>query len=134
MFTDRKLYRPGQTVFFKAIAYLNDAHNPKVAADRIFSVSFRDANYKEISSKEFKTNAYGSFNGEFVIPKSGLNGTFSLVTSNGSTNIRVEEYKRPTFLTEFEPIKEDVAFGDEVTIKGKAHTYSGVPLTSGNVT
>ena len=57
----------------------------------------RDANYKEVASKEFKTDRFGSFNGEFTIPAQTLSGNFTLVTERFRTNIRVEEYKRPTF-------------------------------------
>ena len=51
-----------------------------------------------------------------------------------SVYIHVEEYKRPTFQAYFLPIKGDIAFGDSVTIQGKAATFSGVSLPSGDVT
>ncbi len=134
LFTDRGIYRPGQTVFFKGIAYVESTDNPHVVAGQTFTVSFRDANNKEIANKAYKTNEFGSFNGEFTIPKQGLSGTFTVNCNNVNTYIRVEEYKRPTFEVEIEPLKEEVSFGHPITIQGKAQTYSGVALQNGQIT
>ena len=110
---------------------MKDTDNPHVVAGRSYTVTLRDANYKEVASKEFKTDRFGSFNGEFTIPAQTLSGNFTLVTERSRTNIRVEEYKRPTFFVELLPVKGDISFGDQVTIEGKAQTFSGVSLQSG---
>jgi hypothetical protein len=133
LFTDRGIYRPGQTLFFKGIAYINDKDNPQLMSGKRLELILRDANYKEIATQSFTTNEFGSFSGEFILPKQTLTGTFTLSTQNSSLSIRVEEYKRPTFRIELPPIKEDLAFGDEVSIRGKAQTFSGVWLTEGEV-
>jgi hypothetical protein len=133
LFTDRGIYRPGQTLFFKGIAYLNEAENPRVAPGRQFEVILRDANYREVATQSFTTNSFGSFHGEFTLPRQTLTGRFSLSTANGFADIQVEEYKRPTFRIELPPVKEDIAFGDEVWIRGKAQTFSGIPLTAGEL-
>lgn len=133
LFTDRGIYRPGQNVFFKGIAYVKDTDNPHVVAGRTYTVTLRDANYKEVASKEFKTDRFGSFNGEFTIPAQTLNGNFTLVSERTRTNIRVEEYKRPTFKVSFLPIKEEVSFGNPVKITGEAQTFSGIDLQTGEV-
>lgn len=132
-FTDRGLYRPGQTVFYKGIAYQFTKDQPTITPNKSFTVIFRDANYKEIMSKEVRSNAFGSFNGEFTVPKQTLTGSFSISVENSSTYIQVEEYKRPTFSVEMQPIKEEIAFGDLVTVKGKVQTFSGVALQEGQV-
>ncbi len=134
LFTDRGLYRPGQTLFFKGIAYVKESNDPHVVAGQRFTVTLYDANGKELANKELTTNDFGSFNGEFSIPKQTLNGTFRLSAGQANAYINVEEYKRPTFQAYLLPIKEDVAFGDSVTIQGKAATFSGVSLPSGEVT
>lgn len=133
LFTDRGLYRPGQTVFFKGIAYVNDTDNPHVVEGKTCVVTLQDANREKVMSKEFKTNKFGSFNGEFTIPRQTLNGMFSITTEGGSAFIRVEEYKRPGFFVEIEPLKQEVAFGDRVTLEGKVQTFSGVALQTGEV-
>lgn len=134
IFTDRGLYRPGQTIFFKGLAYVKDSNDPHAVAGQTFTVTLYDANGKELAQKKFTTNDFGSFNGEFSIPKQTLSGVFRLSTGQMSVYINVEEYKRPTFQAYFLPIKGDIAFGDSVTIQGKAAAFSGVSLPSGDVT
>lgn len=133
IFTDRGLYRPGQTIFFKGLAYVKDLNDPHAVAGQPFTVSLYDANGKEITQKKVTTNEFGSFNGEFSLPKQTLSGVFRLSTGQTSVYIHVEEYKRPTFQAYFLPIKGDIAFGDSVAIQGKAATFSGVSLTGGDV-
>lgn len=133
LFTDRGLYRPGQTVFFKGIAYVKDTDNPHVVANRTFSVSLRDANYQEVANKKLTTDQFGSFNGEFTIPQSVLSGSFSITSDRGQTNIRVEEYKRPTFQVAISPLEDEVFFGKPVKIEGSAKTFSGVALQTGEI-
>lgn len=134
IFTDRGLYRPGQTIFFKGLAYVKDSNDPHAVGGQPFTVTLYDANGKEIAQKKVTTNEFGSFNGEFSLPKQTLSGVFRLSTGQMSVYIHVEEYKRPTFQAYFLPIKGDIAFGDSVTIQGKAATFSGVSLPSGDVT
>lgn len=133
IFTDRGLYRPGQTIFFKGIAYMNNTDEPYAVEGKTYKVVLRDANWKEVSTKEFKTDKFGSFNGEFTLPQQTLNGTFTLSTEYTNLNVRVEEYKRPSFFVELQPVKGEISFGDLMTISGKAQTFSGVALQSGEV-
>ncbi len=134
LLTDRGLYRPGQTVYFKGIAYNNNKVNPSVVTGKKIEVVFRDANYQEISKQQLTSNTFGSISGEFTIPRQGLTGMLSISTDNGTVDFRVEEYKRPTFMVDLDSIKGEVAFGDEVTVRGKAQTFSGVALQSGDIT
>lgn len=134
LFTDRGIYRPGQTVFFKGIAYINEEDNPHVVEGKAYTVSLQDVNGQEVAKRQLTTNAFGSFNGEFTIPRQTLSGSFTIKTKGANAYIQVEEYKRPTFQVELLPLKEEVTFGDLVTIQGKAQTFSGVALQTGNVT
>ena len=132
LFTDRSLYRPGQIVYFKGIAY---EEGNKVIPNKAYRIVFRDANGREISNKSFTTNAFGSIQGEFVVPQGGLSGRFGLQSEDGSgsTNVQVEEYKRPTFDIRFLPNEETFRFGDTVTIKGNVKTFSGVNVQATDV-
>ena len=133
LFTDRGIYRPGQNIFFKGIAYIKDTDDPHTIAGRSYTVTLRDANYKEVASKKFKTDRFGSFSGEFTISSQTLSGNFTLVSERTRRNIRVEEYKRPTFKVSILPIKEEVAFGNPVKLIGKAQTFSGVNVQEGEI-
>lgn len=133
MFTDRSLYRPGQMVYFKAIASVIEGERASVVANKKLEMILRDANGREVSKQTLTTNEYGSVAGEFVLPQGVLNGQFSIVTEKGSVHFRVEEYKRPTFEVSFDKIEETYKFGEEITLKGRAENYSGVKLQGASV-
>ncbi len=128
LFTDRAIYRPGQTVYFQGIVVRSQGDDKALVNNYSEKVSFKDANWQEISSADFKTDEYGSFSGSFVIPTDRLNGVFHLNAKQGSTTIRVEEYKRPTFEVNFEQPKEQYKLNQEVTVRGDVKAYAGFGL------
>lgn len=128
LFTDRAIYRPGQTVYFQGIVTRRQGEDLSLVNNYSEKVSFRDANWQEISSANFNTDEYGSFSGSFVIPSDRLNGVFHLNANRGSVTIRVEEYKRPTFEVTFEQPKEQYKLNQEVTVRGDVKAYAGFGL------
>ncbi|HPC27039.1 MAG TPA: MG2 domain-containing protein, partial [Paludibacteraceae bacterium] len=134
LFTDRSIYRPGQTVYFKGIAYFSDAKRQEVDKFSKYEVSLFDANHQKINSKTFTTNEFGSFTGTFILPENGLNGTFTLECSGFSASFQVEEYKRPTFEVKLEKPLSEISFGENVLLKGNAVAYAGYPVTQASVT
>lgn len=127
VFTDRSIYRPGQTVYFKAILIDKDS---KSLTNLPCTVILYNANNEEVSKKEVTTNEFGSISGEFILPQTGLPGQYKIVvnSSSGVSYFNVEEYKRPTFEITFDKLKETYAFGEEIKLKGYARNYSGVNL------
>lgn len=132
-FTDRAIYRPGQTVYFKGIVLDKQDKSIQINPDFQTDVTLRDANYKEVATQSIKTNAYGSFSGSFTIPQGGLTGMYQIITPNGSAQISVEEYKRPQFEVAIDPIKGSYKLNDSVKINGKAISYAGANLTDAKV-
>ncbi|MCR5014665.1 MAG: hypothetical protein K6A28_07840 [Bacteroidales bacterium] len=128
LFTDRAIYRPGQTVYFQGIVTRRQGDDLALVDGYDERVSFRDANYQEITFAKFTTDEYGSFSGSFVIPSDRLNGTFRLNANRGSVNIRVEEYKRPSFEVSFERPKEQYKLNQDVTVHGDVKAYAGFGL------
>lgn len=128
LLTDRTLYRPGQTVYVKGIAYDQRADTANVIANRVYTLQLTDANRQEVGKRELRTNEFGSFATEFTLPEACLNGTFTLTTDGGMTTIRVEEYKRPTFDITFDKLTDSYSLGDKIDVKGKVATFSGVSL------
>lgn len=127
-FLDRAIYRPGQTVYFKGILTLHDptGENVEILTNEPVRVTFRDANYQEILSRNFTTNEFGTFNGSFEIPPSMLTGSVSIYSDKrGSINFRVEEYKRPKFEVKLDPLEGDYVVNDEVTVSGNAEAFAG---------
>lgn len=133
VFTDRSLYRPGQTVFFKAIASTAKSDGSQVAANKSLEFILRDADYQEVSRLNLTTDEFGSVSGEFVLPQGLLTGYFRITTHNGNTGFRVEEYKRPAFEVTFDKIEMTYKFDEEITLTGKAENYSGVKLQDADV-
>ena len=128
LFTDRAIYRPGQTVYFKGIVVHHDNGQQALVTDIRENVIFKDVNWQTVSTATFITDEYGSFSGSFVIPTDLLNGTFHLEAGYGSTTIRVEEYKRPTFEISFESVKEQYKLNEEVTVRGSVDALAGFGL------
>jgi hypothetical protein len=135
LFTDRSIYRPGQTVYFKGIVLNEDRDKPAYAtlAGIATTVELRDANYQEAGKLALTTNEYGSVQGAFTLPVGKLNGTFTLRNETGSVSIRVEEYKRPRFEAEFVPLKDAPRLGEAVAVQGKASAYAGSALDGAKV-
>ncbi len=138
IFTDRALYRPGQTVYLKGIALTSDGQAGHVLVDERVRVTFRDANGQEIGTDLYTTNEFGSFSGAFVAPQGRLNGTMQLVARVGNRDvgygsIQVEEYRRPRFEVTFDDLKGQPRFGEAVTVQGTATSYAGVPLGDAQV-
>lgn len=133
IFTDRAIYRPGQTVWFKAIVYEGLDNKYSLVKNALTSVSLYDVNGQVVTSKDFKTNEFGSFSGSFVLPVGKLNGNMRIACNYGSANIRVEEYKRPRFEVVFEPVKETFKLGEVVNVTIKALSFAGAPLDQANV-
>jgi len=129
LFLDRSLYRPAQTVYFKGIAILRNMNDKSniVRNDYMTTVILRDANYQDIDSIKVKTNEFGSFTGKFQLPQTGLNGQFSLYTrtDGGTASFRVEEYKRPKFFVDYEPVKGTYKVNDKIKLTSIAKAYAG---------
>ncbi len=128
LFTDRAIYRPGQTVYFQGIVTRCQGDDLSLVNGFTEHVRFRDANWQEITAADFTTDEYGTFSGSFVIPTDRLNGVFRLDAQEGSTTFRVEEYKRPTFEVNFERPKEQYKLNQEVTVHGDVKAYAGFGL------
>ena len=136
VYTDRAIYRPGQTVHVTAIDFVNmkgvDAKVP-VGRDEL---DFRlcNASWKEVEMKKAKVDEYGTASVDFELPKEGQTGMYH-VSVNDQVNrfFRVEEYKRPTFEITFPKVNEKYNWGDTVVVKATAKTYAGIPVQGAKV-
>lgn len=133
LFTDRSIYRPGQTVYVSGLAYEMEKDSTRVLVDKKYTVSLYDANNNETGKVEVRTNGFGSFSGQFVLPSPCLTGYFSLRAADTSVSFKVEEYKRPTFDVTFEPVKVEYQVGDSIEVVGMAKTFAGAPVQNARV-
>jgi hypothetical protein len=136
-FLDRKIYRPSQTVFFKGIVIEKAGQNefqeltgdktpPKIVPNEAVEVTFFDVNHQKIAALSLKTNAYGTFNGSFTAPSSGLLGNMTIQSSkNGTVSLKVEEYKRPKFEAKVEPLEGTFVLEQMIPVIGSAKAFAG---------
>ena len=115
-FTDRSIYRPGQTVHFKGITIKADGKENNVLPGYKTLLYLRDANYQVIDSLSVTTNEFGSFAGSFVLPETGLTGSFRIAEKGdrNSTEFSVEAYKRPRFAVSFEGVEKAYRVNDTI--------------------
>jgi hypothetical protein len=129
LFTDRSIYRPGQTLYFKGIVIKknNGTKKTEVLPNYKTKIILRNANYQKVTELTVTTNEYGSYKGSFKLPEGVLNGNFSLLdsTTNSQQQFSVEEYKRPKFYTEIEKPKGTYRLNDSIKITGTAKAYAG---------
>ena len=136
VYTDRAIYRPGQTVHVTAIRFVDmkgvDAKVP-VGRDEL-DFQLCNASWKEVEMKKAKVDEYGTASVDFELPKEGQTGMYH-VSVNDQVNrfFRVEEYKRPTFEITFPKVNEKYNWGDTVVVKASAKTYAGIPVQGAKV-
>lgn len=150
LFSDRSIYRPGQTVYFKGILIKTKGKKSTVVSGEYVEVIVEDVNYNEVEKLRLKTNSFGSFSGEFKLPSSGLNGEYRLYAdedTEGDTrfydrvnnfqyndlSISVEEYKRPTFEPSFKPVTETFKLNDTISLTGNAIAYNGSKISNAKI-
>ena len=133
LFTDRALYRKGQTVYVSGVAYAQEGDSVEVRKDAAIWLALRDANNREIARKELTTDDFGAFSAEFQLPSETLAGMFRIESDKVSCYIRVEEYKRPTFEVTWKEVQEAYTMGDSLQLEGTAKKFSGAPVQGGKV-
>ncbi|HLS30767.1 MAG TPA: MG2 domain-containing protein [Flavobacteriaceae bacterium] len=160
-FLDRAIYRPGQKVYVKGIAIQDKKRKKAVTPELSLFLEVKDANNEVIKELEVQTNEFGSFTFDFIVPKNGITGNYSIAAyepdhyendplyskrkdehlfwdyadfHDSKTRFKVEEYKRPTFKIDFKPLTESKFVNETVSVSGKAISYSGVNLDNAKVT
>lgn len=133
-FTDRSIYRPGQTIYFKGILVQtkDNGRTNEVIAGRETTVTLYDANRQKVKDLTIISNEFGSVTGSFIA-SSALTGRMQINNEWGSTSVQVEEYKRPKFKVDFDTVKAAYALNEMATISGQAMAYAGYPLDNATV-
>src|SRR6266480_3461497 len=137
-FTDRAIYRPGQTIQYKGICLRVDQEkdNYEALAGRELTVIFADPNNKEITRQKHRCNDYGSFSGSFTAPRDRLMGAMRIYVTPGpagQANVNVEEYKRPKFQVTLDAPKTAAKLNDKLSLTGRAMSYTGAAIDGARV-
>ena len=134
LFSDRAIYRPGQTIYFKGIVVERTRKKSELKPNYNSEVTLKNVNGELISTLNETTNDYGSFQGSFVLPNSGLNGRYNLQTKGGNLSIQVEEYKRPTFEVTLDTSKGVQKINKNVSVAGNVIAFSGAQVSGAKIT
>ncbi|MCF0063902.1 MG2 domain-containing protein [Dyadobacter chenwenxiniae] len=132
LFSDRSLYRPGQTIYYKGIA----TKGKDILQDQTekIEIELKNTNDEVIGKATRTVNEFGSFSGSFVLPAGSLNGQFSLVAHDEHiVTFHVEEYKRPRFAVEFDTLSNSYKLGDSITVTGTGTAYAGNQIDGAKV-
>jgi uncharacterized protein YfaS (alpha-2-macroglobulin family) len=129
LFTDRAIYRPGQTVYFKGILlnYNSKTRESSIAPNFSTSIVLTDNNGQQVDSIPVTTNEFGAYSGKFTLPTNLLNGQFTItdLIGNSGIPISVEEYKRPKFMVEITKPTGTYKLNENITVNGTAKAYAG---------
>ncbi|MBN4072224.1 alpha-2-macroglobulin [Flavobacteriales bacterium AH-315-E23] len=133
LFTDRSIYRPGQTVHFKGIMIKTEGEKNRILTNFTSTIYLYDVNYQVVSEQKLTTNEYGTYSGTFVTPTGSLNGQMRIGNTYGSAYISVEEYKRPKFEVKSNPVKGSFKLNEVVKVDGQAKAYAGSTVDGAQV-
>lgn len=130
LLTDRAIYRPGQTVYVKGIAYKQNNDSAHVQEGSHYELELLDVNGKQLATQTVRSNDFGSFTTEFILPSACLNGRFTIRVQNPTqyASFRVEEYKRPSFEVTIDPLSVAYRFGERILLKGNVRTFNGMTV------
>ena len=135
LYTDRSIYRPGQELHWKLVAYdgVPEKGNLETLPATEVTVELRDAAGQVVESFGGETNAFGSVSGSFTIPPGRRLGQWYLFSSlrGRLSPVRVEEYKRPTFEVSISDPEDDLRLNRPALLGGEARYYFGLPVVEG---
>ncbi len=133
--TDRPVYRPGHTVYFKATARSASGLQPLVNQD--INITIKDANYDDIYKESFKTDAYGSVNGELILSVEPPLGNYQIETEiDGEysySQFYVEEFQKPEYKVNVTTAKDKIIQGETVEFEVSAEYLFGGAVAAGKV-
>ena len=135
LFTDRSLYKPGDSIHFKVIFFKAGDTKGEVLAGKEIEVKIRHSSEKDpVASLKLVTNDFGSVAGVFTLPEGSKNGVYVIESDYSRLgSVRVEEYKRPNFTVSLDPITEALAYGDVIKQSGVMRSYAGFSVAGGEV-
>ena len=138
VYTDRPVYRPGDTVHFKCILRTRSGFNYQAPANNDFNVKIDDVEGKEVFNAVLKSSAMGTVHGEYKISKTASLGDYNIQIRTGETytqggSFAVEEYKKPEYEVRITPEAQRVLQGQPIKATIEAKYYFGEPVANAKV-
>jgi len=133
IYTDRKLYKPGDALHFRGILMDRKGDSLMVHRQDSVELTLQDPRYQTVEKMWLPVDDLGVFSGSFILPPKGLTGSYQLITRNGSVNISMEQYRRPSFDIVLDGGHQAYRNGDVIEVTGKVTALSGEPVPGAEV-
>ena len=139
LYTDRPIYRPGETVFYKGVVRdEEDASYSIRGTDAPFTVTIRDARYAELLQTSVQISELGTFAGELTLPGDAPTGTYRVeLFNNGryiaTTYFTVAEFRAPEFEVEVTAAGAHYLAGDTIPTEVAARFFFGGAVADAGV-
>jgi alpha-2-macroglobulin len=138
IYSDRPVYRPGDTVHFRGILRTEAAVGYRIPSGQKVAVQITDADGKAVYQKSLTTSANGIIHDEFAVGRGGTLGAYSIDVRAGdnamSGNFEVQEYKKPEYEVRVTPDKPRVLEGESTKATIDARYYFGEPVNGARLT
>lgn len=140
--TDLSIYRPGDTVKYAVVGWLETDNKKSLIKDSIVNITVRDANFSELLKMNLTLDKEGRASGQFIVPEGRLLGTYRMMAEYpcyegigaGAANFEVADYKLPPFLVTLEKLSgASGEVGEELLFRGTAMSFSGMPVSDAQV-
>lgn len=137
IYTDRPIYRPGQTIYFKGIIRAEDDVDFRLPDLGRVMVTVRDANYEIILEEEVQVSQAGTFNGEITLAEGAALGSYvislSFADQYSEQYVQVAAYRPPEFEVTVEPDAPERLRGNDVQAVINTSYFFGGPLAGANI-
>ncbi|MDO5450036.1 MAG: alpha-2-macroglobulin family protein [Akkermansia sp.] len=139
LFTDRRLYRPGETIRIRGYCRSCDTAN-RLSIPEPCKLKVVVAGRHETRELEAETDEYGAFTAEYTLPVEGRPaGTYNIyaeapgdVPVEGKWQVQCQEFRRESFACSCGVRVDDYESG-RVSLQVSAADYTGVPVAGGQV-
>ncbi|HEX3252942.1 MAG TPA: MG2 domain-containing protein [Pyrinomonadaceae bacterium] len=137
IYTDRPIYRPAQSVFFKGILRQWTTAGYKLIDSKTVNVTIEDPNNGKVFEKELPLSNRGTFSGQLDVGDEAPLGNYSITASIGEARasgyFEVQEYKKPEFKVTVKGPQQFAAVGEKVRFTINANYFFGAPVTNADV-
>ncbi|HXS01808.1 MAG TPA: MG2 domain-containing protein [Pyrinomonadaceae bacterium] len=137
IYTDRPIYRPAQSVFFKGILRQWTTNGYKLLDNKTVNVTIEDPNNGKVFEKELPLSDRGTFSGQLDVGEEAPLGSYNITASidefRASGYFEVQEYKKPEFKVTVKAPQQFVPVGQKVNFTVSANYFFGAPVTNADV-
>lgn len=137
IYTDRPIYRPAQSVFFKGILRQWTSNGYKLIDSKTVKVTIEDPNSGKVFDQELPLSSRGTFSGQLDIGDEAPLGSYNITASIGEAStsgyFEVQEYKKPEFKVTVKAPQQFVAVGEKMRFTISANYFFGAPVTNAEV-